>query len=75
MIVQGLTPDGAPHIGKVPGAKGQYILAGYNGGGNALAFLAARAVASMIRDGVSFQETGVPACMESTLARLDEAKA
>ncbi|CZR66791.1 related to oxidoreductase [Phialocephala subalpina] len=73
--IQGVTKDGMPHIGKVPGAKGQYILAGYNGGGNALAFLAARAVARMIREGISFEQTGVPKCMETTRARLDAGKA
>jgi len=69
--IQGITKDGVPHIGKVPGTSGQYILAGYNGGGNALAFLAAQGVARMIREGVSFDETGIPRCMETTQARLD----
>jgi hypothetical protein len=68
--VQGVTKDGMPHIGKVPGTLGQYVLAGYNGGGMALAFMAALAVARMIREGISFEQTGVPRCMETTQARL-----
>ena len=69
--VIGITKDGVPHVGKVPGTSGQYILAGYNGGGNAMAFLAALGIARMIREGVPFEETGVPMCMKTTRARLD----
>lgn len=36
----------------------------------ALAFMASRAVACMIRDGIPFEQTGVPGCMETTHARL-----
>lgn len=75
LTVQGVTKDGVPHIGKVPGTSGQYILAGYNGGGMALSFMAALAVARMIREGISFEQTGVPMCMKTTQARLDEGEA
>ncbi|KAL3490223.1 FAD dependent oxidoreductase [Aspergillus germanicus] len=68
--IQGVTKDGMPHIGKVPGSSGQYVLAGYNGGGMALAFLAAKGVARMIGDGIGFSETGVPKCMETTRERM-----
>lgn len=37
----------------------------------AFAFMAARAVARMIREGISFEQTGVPTCMKTTEARLD----
>jgi len=73
--IQGVTKDGLPHIGKVPGTSGQYILAGYNGGGMAYAFMAALAVARMIREGTSFEQTDVPRCMETTQARLDVGEA
>ncbi|KAL3465255.1 FAD dependent oxidoreductase [Aspergillus heterothallicus] len=69
--IQGLTKDGMPHVGKVPGTSGQYVLAGYNGGGMALAFLAARGVARMVGEGIEFGETGVPKCMETTRERMD----
>jgi len=69
--VPGITKDGVPHIGKVPGSSGKYILAGYNGGGMALAFESVLAVARMIREGISFKETGVPKCMETTQDRLN----
>ncbi|KAL4733575.1 hypothetical protein BDV11DRAFT_175555 [Aspergillus similis] len=69
--IQGITPDGLPHIGKVPGSSGQYVLAGYNGGGMALAFVAARGVARMVTKGIPFEQTGIPKCMETTQARLN----
>lgn len=37
----------------------------------ALAFLAALAVARMIREGIPFEQTEVPSCMKTTHARLD----
>lgn len=69
-VVQGRTPDGWPHVGRVPGTENQYILAGYNGGGMAMIFLAARGVARMVMEGVGFEETGVPWFFETTPERL-----
>lgn len=57
--VKGETPDGAPHVGKVPGKQSQWILAGFNGGGNALAFLCAEAVAKMALDDLALGDAGV----------------
>ncbi|KUI55502.1 putative oxidoreductase OrdL [Cytospora mali] len=70
--IQGSTPDGAPHVGKVPGKKAQWILAGFNGGGNALVYLSAKAVAKMALDDVSFKESevDVPSMFETTDERL-----
>jgi len=48
-----------------------YILAKYNRGKIALAFESALAVARMIREEISFKETGVPKCMETTQARVN----
>ena len=71
-VVQGATPDGAPHVGKVPSKQTQWILAGFNGGGNALVYLSAKAVAKMALDDVSFKESGVevPSMFETTERRL-----
>lgn len=72
ILVQGATPDGAPHVGKVPGKSKQWILAGFNGGGNALTFLSAKAIARMAIHDVSLGETGVgvPHFFEATEKRL-----
>ncbi|KAJ4391252.1 hypothetical protein N0V93_004869 [Gnomoniopsis smithogilvyi] len=70
--IQGLTPDGVPHVGKVPGKTGQWILAGFNGGGNALTFLSAKAVARMATEDIPLSDTGVgiPSIFETTKQRL-----
>lgn len=70
--VMGATPDGAPHVGKVPEKQSQWILAGFNGGGNALVYLSAKAVAKMALEGVSLKDSGVgvPSMFETTKERL-----
>lgn len=62
-----------PHIGKVPGTTNQFILAGYNGGGNALCFLSALGVARMVAYNVPFSESGVSRAFETTAERLEQA--
>lgn len=71
--VQGATPDGMPHVGKVPGKQAQYILAGFNGGGNALTFLSAKAITAMVLEDVPLGDTGVgvPQFFEPTEQRLN----
>ena len=67
--IMGITPDGFPHVGRVPAGGGggsgggngesdgkQWVLAGFNGGGMALILTAAKAVARMVRDDVGFEE-------------------
>lgn len=39
------------------------------------AFMAGLAVARMVREGISLEQTGVPKCMETTQARLDTGEA
>jgi hypothetical protein len=68
----GITPDNYPHIGELPGREGQYICAGFNGGGMSYIFLCAKGLASMIRDGVSFEQTGLPAIFKVTDERIQE---
>lgn len=66
----GYTPDGVPHIGEVPGKPGQYILAGFNGGGMPLIFLSAKGVAKMIQ-GANFEDSGIPKIFRATQERLN----
>lgn len=54
--IQGLTPDGAPHVGRVPERKGQWVLAGFNGGGMALIGVASEAVAEMVLGEKGFED-------------------
>lgn len=68
----GATPDGYPHIGKVPGKKSQWLLAGFNGGGMPMIFLSAKGVAKMTLEDVPFNESdaGIPSRCETTKERL-----
>lgn len=61
-----------PHVGNVPGKIDQWILAGFNGGGNALTFLSAKAVARMVTEDIPLSATGVgiPRIFETTKERL-----
>jgi len=69
--VQGETADGMQHIGPVPGTgERQYVIAGFNGGGNSLVFNSALGLAKMLL-GASYEETGLPRMFETTRERLD----
>lgn len=70
--IMAVTPDELPHIGEVPGSEGsQYILAGFNGGGNALIFLSAKGLARMIVEGIPYEKTGLPRLFKTTKERLE----
>jgi len=68
--VQGATSDSLPHIGSVPGKKGQFIIAGFNGHGMPLIHLGAKGLVGMLIAGKTFGETGVPSLFETTKERL-----
>ncbi|KAF2008758.1 FAD dependent oxidoreductase [Aaosphaeria arxii CBS 175.79] len=74
--IMGNTPDGWSHVGRVPGTKSQWILAGFNGGGMALIFTAAKAVAKMVREDCDFaqvrKEFGIPALFGTSTERLEK---
>ncbi|KAI9732058.1 MAG: hypothetical protein M1818_007653 [Claussenomyces sp. TS43310] len=69
--IMGYTSDAVPHIGAVPGKEGQFIAAGFNGHGNPVIFLAAKGIARMVRDGIPFEDTGIPSAFKTTQQRLD----
>jgi glycine/D-amino acid oxidase-like deaminating enzyme len=54
--IMGATPDGKPHIGRVPGSKRQWMLAGFNGGGMTFIPVAAQAVAKMVCEDLGFEQ-------------------
>lgn len=72
--IQGLTPDGWPYIGRVPGRKNQWVLAGFNGGGMSFIPTAAKAVAKMIQEDTDFvdvkDEFGMPEIFATSTDRL-----
>lgn len=67
----GYSSDGLPHVGHVPGQKGQYIIAGFTGHGMPQIFLAAEGLAKIVLDDFDFAQTGLPQLFESTHSRLD----
>ncbi|KAL1297502.1 hypothetical protein AAFC00_005021 [Neodothiora populina] len=69
--IMGYSSDSLPHIGKVPGKSGQFILAGFTGHGMPEIFLSAKGVAAMLVNDTSFGETGIPRLYKTTQARLD----
>ena len=70
--VQAVTPDGVPHAGVVPDQPGALILAGFNGGGNALIFLLAKGIAQMLLTGIAFEDIDpiVPRTFKTTEKRM-----
>jgi len=67
----GYSSDGLAHLGAVPGKPNQFILAGFNGHGMPLIYLAAKGIAAMVRDNVSYEESGMPRIFKTTQERLD----
>lgn len=73
-IVMGYSADSLSHVGQVPGKPGQYILAGFNGHGMPVVWLAAKGIASMLLEDKSFEEVGLPHIMKTTVERMKQAQ-
>ncbi|KAI1341681.1 FAD dependent oxidoreductase [Xylariaceae sp. FL0016] len=72
--IMGYSSDGLPWVGAVPGRTNQFVIAGFSGHGMPQAFLTSKGIASMVVDGISFKESGVPRAYELTKARLESPK-
>lgn len=70
----GYSSDFMPYVGDVPDKPGQMVLAGFSGHGMPLILLSAKAIAQMLREGKSFEETGVPSVFKATKERLESTK-
>ncbi|KAF2799376.1 FAD dependent oxidoreductase [Melanomma pulvis-pyrius CBS 109.77] len=72
--IMGITKDEWPFVGRVPGEKGRWMLAGFNGGGMAMILTAAKAVAKMVRTDCEFEdaakELGVPVFFRASEDRM-----
>lgn len=66
----GVTADGYPHIGAVPGKENQYICAGFNGAGMPHIFLSTKGLARMLRDGAPFEDVGIPRIFQVSEERI-----
>jgi hypothetical protein len=72
--VMGYSYDSNPHVGAVPESEGQFILAGLNGHGMPVVWLAAEGLARMVGEGVRFEETRVPRLFKTTKERIERAQ-
>lgn len=73
--VMGYSFDSNPHVGEIPGKPDQLIIAGFNGHGMPVIYLAAKGLAKMIREGKPFEECGMPRLLKTTQQRIDKAQA
>lgn len=60
-----------PYISDVPEKPGQMVIAGFTGHGMPLILLSAKGLVRMLREGKSFEESGIPSAMKATMERLD----
>lgn len=74
LLVLGYSSDFMPHIGEVPEKPGQYIIAGFSGHGMPQILRSTEGLASMIRDGAPFEETGIPRIFKTTKQRITSDK-
>jgi len=66
--------DAHPHIGQVPLKEGQFIIAGFNGHGMPVIWLAAQELARMISQGIPFEATAMPRLFKTSAQRINRAK-
>ncbi|PVI00920.1 FAD dependent oxidoreductase [Periconia macrospinosa] len=78
--IMGATTDGLPFVGEVPGRRGVWVLAGFNGHGMVLCLKCAEAVVGMVRAGGGEGEEEVetvrewfPRCFGVTRERVEGA--
>lgn len=69
----GYSWDSLPHLGEVPDKPGQHIVAGFNGHGMPVIWLAAKGVAEMVASGKRYEEVELPAIAQTTAERIRRA--
>ncbi|KAH8673246.1 FAD dependent oxidoreductase-domain-containing protein [Ilyonectria robusta] len=72
--IMGYSSDFMPHIGDVPGKSGQFIIAGFSGHGMPEILLSSKGLATMVRDSVSFEESGLPRIFKTSESRISSKK-
>lgn len=68
-LVLGYSSDFMPHIGEVPEKPGQFVIAGFTGYGMPKILLSSKGLAAMVRDGCSFEQTGLPGAFQTSKER------
>ena len=70
----GYSSDFMPHLGAVPDKPGIFIIAGFSGHGMPEILLSSKGVAAMVRDEISFEQTGLPQIFKTTKGRVNSKK-
>ncbi|KAH6628984.1 FAD dependent oxidoreductase [Boeremia exigua] len=68
--IMGYSSDRLPRVGEVPSRPGVFIMGGFTGHGMAQIFLTAKGLAGMIRDGDTYDQTGIPRIFQESPQRL-----
>ncbi|KAF3011717.1 hypothetical protein E8E14_009830 [Neopestalotiopsis sp. 37M] len=68
--IMGYSSDRLPRVGPIPHRSGMYIMAGFTGHGMPQIFLTAAGLATMVQNGTSLRDSGVPRIFEETEERL-----
>lgn len=75
--VMGYSFDTNPHVGAVPGRPGQFILAGFNGHGMPVIWLAAQGLATMLLSeskDLAVKDVGIPSLFQTSSGRIQLAQ-
>lgn len=72
--VMGYSYDDLPHVGEVPGRPGQFVLGGWNGHGMPVVWRSGSAIAQMVAQGLSFEETCLPGLFKTQHERIEIAR-
>lgn len=68
--VMGYSADRLPRVGEVPSRPGVFIMGGFTGHGMAQIFLTAKGLAGMVKNGDSYDRTGIPRIFQESPQRL-----
>ncbi|KAK2674315.1 hypothetical protein RAB80_009299 [Fusarium oxysporum f. sp. vasinfectum] len=70
--IMGYSSDRLPRVGPIPGRPGMFIMGGFTGHGMPQIYLCGQAMAKVILEDASFNQTGLPRLFEETQARLED---
>jgi glycine/D-amino acid oxidase-like deaminating enzyme len=68
--IMGYNSDSLPSVGEIPGRKGCFIAAGFEGHGMPVIYLTTKGVAKMVREGARYEDSGLPSMYRTTMERL-----
>ncbi|KAJ4051114.1 hypothetical protein NW760_001098 [Fusarium oxysporum] len=70
--IMGYSSDRLPRVGPIPGRPGMFIMGGFTGHGMPQIYLCGQAMAKVLLEDASFNQTGLPRLFEETQARLED---